>query len=120
GRMHGRETPLIAFVRLLAALLLVALVAPGCATRIATESIGNYIAERSREWTASYVTGRTEAMEEILAEDFVGTSPGGVRYTKADAISAAKNGPATVAAARLVKIEVKVFDDFALAFGEDL
>lgn len=59
-------------------------------------------------------------MEQILADDFIGTTPSGRRYGRQEAIESAMQGPAEFAAAALDKIEVKVFDVVTLAFGEDL
>jgi hypothetical protein len=107
------------------ALLLAALLVPsgagsGCATTSGRPDAEAYITERSREWTASYTTGKTEVMEGILAEDFVGTSPSGTRSSKKDALESARRGPDTFVSAVMQSVQVKVFDGVALAFGNDL
>ena len=76
--------------------------------------------KRSREWTAGYVSGRTEVLEQILAEDFVVTSPSGKTRCKSETIKSAKEAPSVLASATMDRVVVKVFDVVAIAFGEDI
>ena len=70
---------------LIAAAATSALEATGCATWRDPVSVENYIVERSKEWTNSYVTGNPEVMERILAHDFVNTNPrGDEQFTSPD------------------------------------
>jgi hypothetical protein len=94
--------------------------AAGCATAFDPDGVRRHIVERSREWTACYVSGNTDVMERILAEDFVGTGPKGRKSDKAQAIAAARRGPEFLRSARVGPIEVRVFGQMALAFGGDL
>lgn len=97
-----------------------AMAAAGCRTVARVVEPEAYIAERSRQWTVSYSSGDSTAMEQILADDFTGTSPSGRRYGKREAIKSALQGPSQFAAAALDKVHVKVFGGVALAFGDDL
>ena len=104
----------------LAFLVLISNLLSGSANAQQPESVDKYITDRSREWTAAYLSGDTSVMEEILAADFLGTSSNGNRYTKQDAIKDAKDGPSYFLSNRLFKIEVKVYGSTAVAFGVDL
>jgi hypothetical protein len=105
---------------LLASILGTAMAAVGCATRRSAASVEIFIANSSLEWTASYVSGRTQVLEQILAEDFVGTSPSGRTHNKRETIESAKEAPSVLASATMDRVVVKVFDGVAIAFGEDL
>lgn len=94
--------------------------ASGCAAVGGPESVSRHIVERSREWTASYVSGHTDVMQRILAHDFVGTNPKGRRANKAQTIATALEGPAFLQAASVGPIEVRVFGTMAVAFGGDV
>jgi ketosteroid isomerase-like protein len=104
---------------LLATLMGSAMSAAGCMTLTHTDA-AELITEKSRQWTASYSSGDAAAMEQILADDFIGTSPSGRRYGRREAIESAKKGQDEFAATVLDKIEVRIFDGMALALGEDL
>ena len=101
-------------------LLISASILVGCASYQPVESVEQYIADRSREWTDAFVSGNTRVMEEIIAPDFLGTSTKGERYTKQDAIKDAKDGPNYFVSNRLLKVEVKVYGSTAVAFGVDV
>ena len=99
-------------------LLIAAAVLAGCASQRPAASVETYIADRSREWTDAYVTGNTGVLEEIIAEDFLGTTSKGARYTKQRVIQDAKGK--YFVSNRLVRIEVRVYGTTALAFGTDV
>jgi hypothetical protein len=112
--MHDRRSAL------LLAALSPAMLAPGCASEPSPVDVESFIVERSRRWTACFTTGDTTVMEEILAADFVNTSPSGTRSTKAESIRSAREGPSMFASTRLDALEVKIHGAVALAFGQDL
>lgn len=116
---HGGK-PARLRLRNLIALSLSMIVTAGCASQQLGMSVEQYITERSREWAEAYATGKAEVMDRILADDFIGTSPRGERFTKGDAIRSAKGSPGVYLAARLAKIDVRVFGNAAVAFGEDV
>jgi hypothetical protein len=105
---------------LVATLLTPALAVSGCTTTPTEGDAETFVAERSRQWTACFSTGRTDVMEQILADDFVNTSPSGKRSDKKASIEAARQGPNIFASTRLDRIEIRVFGTTVLAFGEDL
>lgn len=65
----------------------------GCATPLSEADSEKYILEGSRQWAESVATGRTEDLERIIAEDFVGTDPQGRRYDKARMLENTREAP---------------------------
>jgi hypothetical protein len=106
---------------LLAATVLVPMLSTvGCSSTGAPSNPRWYIAEKSRLWTACFTSGESTVMEEILATDFVGTSPSGRRSNKAESVRSAREGPGIFAKTQLDKIDVHVLGETVIAFGEDL
>jgi hypothetical protein len=104
----------------LASALLPTTALTGCASHVRPGDTQKFIAEQSRNWTACYATGEAGVMERILAEDFVGTGPDGSRFNKQAALSSARQGPNVFASTTLDKVEVRLFGETAVVFGEDL
>jgi hypothetical protein len=105
---------------LAATVLMPMLSAVGCSSTGSPSNPRSYIAEKSRLWTACFSSGEPTVMEEILATDFVGTSPGGKRSSKAESIQSAREGPRIFAKTQLDKIEVHLISETAIALGEDV
>jgi hypothetical protein len=102
-----------------AALSVTLLALLGCATRPSTEGVERTILDGDQAWAESLVTGDTEVLERIIANDFVGTSPRGNRYTKGELIGSTKDAPKVFASNTLGKVTVRVFGDVAVAQGEE-
>jgi hypothetical protein len=65
----------------------------GCATVRSEAEVEQYIQDGSRQWAESVATGRTEDLERIIADDFVGTDPQGRRYDKAKMLENTREAP---------------------------
>jgi Domain of unknown function (DUF4440) len=58
---------------------------------VASQQDEQRIREIERQWTEEVVSGDTNVLERVMADDFLGTAPDGKLYTKADAIRDAKS-----------------------------
>ena len=82
------------------------------------ESAEKYIIECATDWAASVVTGDVSRRKVYFAEDFQGTGVLGTRYDKAAVTEA--NGPSDEYVSNVIgPIEVRFFDDTAIAYGEE-
>lgn len=77
------------------------------------------IRQMEREWADTAVTGDVSVIERILAEDFLGTSPEGVLYTKRDFLRDMNAHPSEFTANHLNDVKVRFFDDVAVAQGNE-
>jgi hypothetical protein len=79
------------------------------------------ILEVERKFTDTVVSNNVKELEEILADDYLGTEPDGKLVTKADSIAEAKSGPSEFASCRLNENEVKVrfYDHVAVVNGTE-
>jgi ketosteroid isomerase-like protein len=77
------------------------------------------IREGERQWAASVATGDTEAVERILAEDFVGVDPDGHLYEKAEMVRDTASGPKYFASNQLNDVRVRFYGDTAVAQGNE-
>lgn len=91
----------------------------GCATVLSEADAETYILEGSRLWAESVATGRTEDLERIIAEDFVGTDPQGRRYDKAKMLENTREAPRFFASNKIGPVKVSFFGDTAVAQGEE-
>ena len=106
----------------LSRLLLLALVVPllhGCATLEPEAQVENYIQVSSRQWAESVATGRTDDLDRILADDFVGTDPQGRRYDKARMLENTREAPKYFASNQIGPVRVTFFGNTAVAQGEE-
>lgn len=106
----------------LSRLLLLVFVAPllhGCATLESEVDVEKYIQAGSRQWAESVATGRTEDLERIIAEDFVGTDPQGRRYGKAKMLENTREAPKYFASNIIGPVKVTFFGNTAVAQGEE-
>ena len=91
----------------------------GCATVRSEAEVEQYIQDGSRQWAESVATGRTEDLERIIADDFVGTDPQGRRYDKAKMLENTREAPKYFASNKIGPVRVKFFGNTAIAQGEE-
>lgn len=91
----------------------------GCVTPPSAADTEKYILDGSRQWAESVSTGRTEDLERIIAEDFVGTDPQGRRYNKAKMLENTREAPKYFASNKIGPVTVYFFGDTAVAQGEE-
>ena len=77
------------------------------------------ISEVERQWAETAVTGDISVIERILADDFLGTSPEGMLYTKQDFIKDMKTHPASFTSNHVNEVKVRLFGDVAVAQGNE-
>lgn len=77
------------------------------------------IREIEREWAEVAVTGDTSVIKRILADDFLGTTPEGVLYTKQDFIDDMKAHPSAFTSNIVNEVKVRFADDVAIAQGNE-
>ena len=65
------------FSSLTAAFVATSLLIAGCVSAPVDIDAEQYILDGSRQWAESVATGKTEDLERIIADDFVGTDPQG-------------------------------------------
>lgn len=103
-------------------LFLLAFVTPllhGCATLVSEAVVEKYIQAGARQWAESVATGRTEDLERIIADDFVGTDPQGRRYDKAKMLENTREAPKYFASNQIGPVMVTFFGNTAVAQGEE-
>ena len=72
-----------------------------------------------RQWAEQECT-RVVVVDTLLADDFLGTSPNGIRYTKAQAIEQAQTSSDPATGCRLDDARVQFFGDgMAIAYGSE-
>jgi uncharacterized protein (TIGR02246 family) len=74
------------------------------------------IAQLERAWVAAIQTGDAAALERLLADDFVGTSPSSLTYPKSIAIDDLASGRYQVTSMTLDEVTANVYGDTAVAF----
>jgi uncharacterized protein (TIGR02246 family) len=72
-----------------------------------------------RQWAETAVTGDTTVIKTILANDFIGTSPEGILYTKQDFINDMKAHPSAFTSNVVNDIKVRFFSNVAVAQGNE-
>ena len=82
-----------------------------------TENVEEVVTGLEKEWTAAIVKKDTAALEKLLSDKFVGTSPTAHTYSRTDAIDDLKSGKYVVTAMDLDEISVNVFGNTAVAFA---
>lgn len=78
-----------------------------------------YIKECERIWAESVATGETSALEQFLADDFVGVDPEGSHYDKAKEIAHTKAGYQEFLSNHLDEVKVRFYGDAAVAQGTE-
>lgn len=84
----------------------------------ADNATAKFIVDAERQWAEAECT-HNKIAQQILADDFQGTSPDAKRYTKSEELA---DAPDTKAAhdCRLIDAKVRVFgDNLALAYGSE-
>lgn len=105
-------------MRVRAALLATGLVLAACTPRESEESVRATIVRSERDWGGVFVSGDVATMDRLVADDFVGVSTKGVRYTKADLARSLKTEPLMTADV-LGPVTVRVYGDTAVAQGSE-
>lgn len=90
----------------------------GCATPEPEAEVEKYIQAGARQGAESVATGRTEDLERILADDFVGTDPQGRRYGKANMLANTREAPKEFASNKIGPVKVTFFGNTAVAQGD--
>ncbi|MBZ5654914.1 MAG: nuclear transport factor 2 family protein [Acidobacteriia bacterium] len=78
-----------------------------------------YIRQAESDWAESSVKRDVTLLERILAEDFVGVSHDGKRYSKADEINESPTKPSEYLSNHLIDVEIRFFGDAAVAQGSE-
>jgi ketosteroid isomerase-like protein len=78
-----------------------------------------YIRQAESDWAESSVKKDVVLLERILADDFVGVSHDGRRYTKADEIKEAGTQAPEYLSNHLIEVEIRFFGDTAVAQGSE-
>lgn len=77
------------------------------------------IREYSQTWASVAVTGEPSALEEIFADDFIGTDSDGRLYTKRQFIENARSNPANLISNVVDEVKVRFFGNVAVAQGNE-
>ena len=91
----------------------------GCATIQSEVDVAKYIQDGARQWAESVATGKTDNLERIIADDFVGTDPQGRRYDKAKMLENTREAPKYFASNKIGPVKVRFFGNTAIAQGEE-
>lgn len=81
--------------------------------------VERYIVENERQWAESVATGNADAVERILADDFLGVDPDGKMYDKKTMVADTKNAPKYFVSNKLNEVKVRFFGDTAVAQGSE-
>ena len=77
------------------------------------------IQELERAWAQVAVSGEPAIIEHIFADDFIGVSPDGVHYTKAEFIADTKANPLGFTSTELNEMKVRFLGNVAIAQGHE-
>jgi hypothetical protein len=119
ARLSPRILPLAAFVLLLSPLVRTPALAQQDTGRWAdaNDPVAKQLIEAERKW-AVLECEPSNIVAEVLAEDFVGTSPDGPIYTKADALGEKRSSGAH--ACKLLSARVRYFGPgLAMVYGKE-
>ena len=75
------------------------------------------VVQLEKDWVAAISKKDVAALDRLLADDFVGTSPTAHTYTKTNAIDDLKNAKYVVEAMNLDDVSVNVYGGTAVAFA---
>lgn len=85
----------------------------------ATDKTSQWMIDMERRWAEASCTGQV-VVDELLAEDFIGTAPDGKRYTKADAVQSAKKRTTRERDCKLLGAKVYYYgDSIAIVQGSE-
>jgi ketosteroid isomerase-like protein len=119
--MKHRVAALIGFASIIGAMSCTRAPEPQTSTPVAsapaaTENVAATIGQLERDWVTAIAKKDAPALDRLLAEDFVGTSPTAHTYTRTNAIDDIKNGKYVVDAMDLDEISVNVYGTTAVSF----
>ncbi len=77
------------------------------------------IRQIEQDWATTAVTGDTIVIKKILADDFLGTSPDGIQYSKQDFLNEMIAHPADFTSNVLNDVKVRFFSEVAVAQGNE-
>ena len=77
------------------------------------------IRESSQVWASVAVTGDPSPLEELFADDFIGTDSDGRLYTKRDFIDNVRSNPNTFLSNNVNEVSVRFFGNVAVAQGNE-
>jgi ketosteroid isomerase-like protein len=80
------------------------------------EDVSAVIVQNEKDWVAAITRKDAAALDRLLADDFVGTSPTAHTYTRTNAIDDLKNGRYIVEAMMLGEVSVNVYGNTAVSF----
>ena len=78
-----------------------------------------YIQKAESEWAESVTNHDCAVLERILADEFVGVDVDGTHYSKADTANDCKTKPSKFEFNHLDKVEIRFFQDMAVAQGSE-
>ena len=85
----------------------------------ADNTVAKFVIDAERQW-AEAACNHNKITEEILADDFQGTSPEGKRYTKSEEVADTADLSKTARDCRLIDAMVHFFaDDLAMVYGSE-
>jgi hypothetical protein len=112
-----REKPMKNLTRLLIVIVCVFLLVPVSAVqpvRAANNADTEFVKFLEDAWVNAIVHKNFDVLELEIANDFIGVSPNGQRYGKAEAIADLKTGAYTVESMKMNNVNVRIFGDTAL------
>jgi len=78
-----------------------------------------YIRESEKQWAESVVSGDTNIIKRILADDFVGVDPGGNQYDKATMVKETATAPNYFLSNQLNRVKIRFYEGFAITQGDE-
>lgn len=91
--------------------------APASVAPTATEDVEAVVTQLERDWVAAIINNDVEAVDQLLADDFVGTSPTAHTFIKELALADLRSGKYVVESMTLDEIGVNQYgDNMAVAF----
>ena len=85
----------------------------------AGDATAKFMVDAERQWAEAACT-HNRIVERILADDFQGTSPEGMRYTKSEELAQTTDSSKTSRDCRLIDANVRFFgDNLAMVYGSE-
>jgi hypothetical protein len=113
-----RLKPVMAFV-VLAVISMAAALGQQAHLAAADDPTAKFIIDAERQWAEAACT-HNKIAQEILAEEFQGTSTEAKRYTKSEEVADTENGSSVARDCRLLDARVRFFgDSLAMAYGSE-
>jgi hypothetical protein len=113
-----RLKPVMAFV-VLAVISIAAALGQQAHWAAADDPTAKFIVDAERQWAEAACT-HNKIAQEILADEFQGTSTEAKRYTKSEEVADTENGSSAARDCRLLDARVRFFgDSLAMAYGSE-